>query len=406
MNDILTVIKFTMKDMLKRKSYIITTIIILVMIVIGFNIPRIISSFKDQNEKNVMLISDQDNLFDNQLDKLISPDGNYEIVISNDSLDKIKEKIKNEEIDCGIYIEKKNDDINLEYVVENIYFFDDKLLNYKDLLASLYKDIQIDKLDISEEKKALLNPMFIYDISQSDDEAKGNLLVIMLLSIALFYTVYFGAYQVSSSITTEKTSKIIETLVTSTSPKNIVLGKTLGIGMVGLLQLILIIITAYISATSFLDVDILNKMLDMSTITLSLGLFILLYFLLGYFAFALLYALTGSTVSKPEDIQSANTPVTIITMASFYLAYFTMMNPGSSISRFASLFPFSSPFCMPFKIMMGLSSKEDIVLSIFILIITIVIIANVSIRIYSNAIINYGTKLSLKEIIEMYKEKQ
>ena len=147
-------------------------------------------------------------------------------------------------------------------------------------------------------------------------------------------------------------------------------------------------------------------MLDMSTITLSLGLFILLYFLLGYFAFALLYALTGSTVSKPEDIQSANTPVTIITMASFYLAYFTMMNPGSSISRFASLFPFSSPFCMPFKIMMGLSSKEDIVLSIFILIITIVIIANVSIRIYSNAIINYGTKLSLKEIIEMYKEKQ
>ena len=405
MNDILTVIKFTMMDMLKRKSYIIATIIILLFIVVGFNVPRIIEAFKDENEEKVLLISDSNNIYENQLSLIKDSIEEYHVIVSNDDIDEIKNKIKNEEIDFGIYVSREDDIIKIVYVVENTYFFDDDLLNYKDLLQSFYKDIQINKLSITDEEKSLLSPTFSYDITQSEEEAKGNILVIMLLSIALFYTVYFGAYQVSSSITTEKTSKIIETLVTSTSPKNIVLGKTLGIGVVGLLQLFLIILTAYISAKLFVDPELLSQLLDLSTITISLGLFTLLYFLLGYLAFALLYALTGSTVSKPEDIQSANMPVTIITMIGFYLAYFTMMNPTSELNRFASLFPFSSPFCMPFKIMMGLSSPSDILLSVLILMVTIIVIANVSIKIYSNAILNYGTKLSFKEIIKMYKQK-
>ncbi len=131
----------------------------------------------------------------------------------------------------------------------------------------------------------------------------------------------------------------------------------------------------------------------------------LIYFLLGYFTYALLYALTGSTVSKPEDIQSANTPVAILAVIGFYLAYFTMMNPTSELNAIASLFPLSSPFCMPFRVMSGLASYTDIAISIAILLVTIFIIARISIKIYSNAILNYGSKMSLKDIARMYKEK-
>lgn len=126
-------------------------------------------------------------------------------------------------------------------------------------------------------------------------------------------------------------------------------------------------------------------------------------------AYALLYALTGSTVSKPEDIQSANSPVAILAVIGFYLSYFTMMNPTSKLNLFASLSPISSPFCMPFRmpfrIMMGLASSTDVIMSIVILVVTIIFIANVAIKIYSNAILNYGTKMSIKDIIKMYKEK-
>ena len=131
----------------------------------------------------------------------------------------------------------------------------------------------------------------------------------------------------------------------------------------------------------------------------------LVYFILGYLAYALLYALTVSTVSKPEDIQSANTPVAILAVIGFYLSYFTMMNPTSELNVFASMFPISSPFCMPFRIMMGLASTTDVIISIAILIVTILVIAQVAIKIYSNAILNYGTKMSFGDIIKVYRDK-
>lgn len=167
--------------------------------------------------------------------------------------------------------------------------------------------------------------------------------------------------------------------------------------------MIIIVGTALVSAKAFLDPELLNAVLDMSNITPYLGVVTIIYFILGYFAYALLYALTGSTVSKPEDIQSANTPVALLAVIGFYLSYFTMMNPTSELNLFASMFPISSPFCMPFRIMMGLASVTDVIVSIAILFVTILIIAKVTIRIYENAILNYGTKMSLKDIMRMYK---
>ena len=163
---------------------------------------------------------------------------------------------------------------------------------------------------------------------------------------------------------------------------------------------------SFINPFNIVLIGVLDSVLDMSNITPYLGIMTAIYFILGYLAYALLYALTGSTVSKPEDIQSANSTVAILAVIGFYLSYFTMMNPTSELNLFASLFPISAPFCMPFRIMMGLANFTDVIMSIAILVITIIVIANVTIKIYSNAILNYGTKMSIKDIIKMYKEKQ
>ena len=405
MNDIFVIMKFTMKDMLRRKSFIISTIIILCMIVIGCNIPNIAKSFKeDTSIKEKVLISDKDNIFEDKLKTISSDELGIEIITEVKNTDEIKEKILNDEIDSGVIVERIDNGIKITNVVENAMFVEGNPY-ITELLESLYKDIQISKLNLSEEQILSINPVFNYDIVQAEEEAHGNVFAIMLLSIVLFYAVYFCAYQVSSSITTEKTSKIIETLVTSTSPTNIVLGKTMGIGVVGLLQLILIILTSVISAKAFLDTELISKVLDVSSITVSLGLITLVYFILGYATYALLYALTGSTVSKPEDIQSANTPVAMISLIGFYLSYFTMMNPNGELNLIASLLPISSAFCMPFRIMMGFATTSEVLISIGILLLTIFIIAKLTIKIYSNAILNYGSKLSIKDIISMYKQK-
>ena len=406
MKDIFTVMKFTIKDMVKRKSFIVSTIIFLVMIVVGFNIPQILKKIKGEDIGSKLIIVDENNVFEGSLETLKDIDTRYNIEIAEIRYEEIKEKIEDGDIESAIIIEKQDENIKVRYIVKNTTMLDGMPEDLISAINTLYSNLQISKLGLTEEQLKSITPNFEFSLEQTEEEkANGNIFAMMLLSIVLFYAIYFCAYQVSSSITTEKTSKIIETLVTSTAPRTIVLGKTIGIGVVGLLQMILLVGTALISAKVFLEPGILENIIDISTITPYLGMVTILYFILGYLTYALLYALTGSTVSKPEDIQSASGPVAMLAVIGFYLSYFTMMNPTSQLNVFASIFPISSPFCMPFRVMMGLANTTDVLISIVVLIITILVIAKVTIKIYSNAILNYGTKMGIKDIIKVYNDK-
>lgn len=411
MRDLFTVASFTIKDMIKRKSFIIGTIIILVLIVIGFNVPNVIKAINGDNEdmwNDKILVVDSKNIFEGALKTINTEELGYNLEISNEelSIDQIKEKIDNEEIDYCLILNKQENTLKIDYVLKSLGTFEGEPTRLIDMFTDLYTNIQISKLGLTQEQvNSLYLGVEMNTIETEENSASGNVFAMMLLSLVLFYAIYFCAYQVSSSITTEKTSKIMETLVTSTTPKTIVLGKTIGIGIVGLIQVAAMIIVSIISANLFLEEGMLETVLDMSNITPILAILTLVYFILGYALYALLYALTGSTVSKPEDINSANGPVAVLAVIGFYLAYFSMMNPTSDINVFASIFPLSASFSMPFRIMMGTATTMQIIGSIAILILSIIIIANISIKIYSSAILNYGTKLSMKDILNIYKDK-
>ena len=404
MKDMFIVMKFTMKEMIKRKSFIISTLVILIFIVVGFNVPNLIKKFKGSNESNKLLIVDNEDIFEGNLELLKQLNVKYELEIGEASFDEIKQKIDNGEIQDAVIVERNGNTIKSRYVVKNTTMMKEVPENIISTMNSLYSSMQISKLGLTAEQLQSISPNFEFSLEQTDKErANGNVLVMMIMSMILFFGIYFCVAQISSSITTEKTSKIMETLVTSTSPKNIIWGKTLGIGLIGLAQMVVIVATAFVCAKTFLDEELLNSVLDMSTITPALGLITVVYFILGYLEFALLYALTGSTVSKPEDIQSANMPVALITVAGFYLSYFTMMNPTSSLNSIAGILPISSPLCMPFRIMMGISGPKDVAISIAILVVTCFVISKIAVKIYSNAILNYGRKLSIMEAFKMDK---
>ena len=409
MQGLITVIKFTIKDMAQRKSFIISNIIILGLIILMFNIPNILKKVMgdSENSKQIIQIIDVDNVFEGTLENLKNMNLSYDIKISSKNLefDKIKEEIQNGEIDNAIIIEKKDEKINIQYIVKNLAMNSEMPQDLENAISSLYSGLQISKLGLTQEQLRSIQPDFNFEVKQAEtQEVKGNIYTMMLLSIVLFYAIYFCAYQVSSSITTEKTSKIIETLVTSTEPKTIVLGKTIGIGIVGVLQIIAIVLTAIVSKTLFLEEGALDGIVDFSTITPFLGCITIIYFILGYAFFAMLYALTGSTVSKPEDVQSANTPVALISVIGFYLAYFTMMNPTSELNKIAAILPISSPFCMPFRVMMEIATGPEILGSIVILVITTILVAIFSIKIYSKAIFNYGSRVKIKELLRNEKK--
>ena len=109
MRDILTVMKFTIKDMIRRKSFIISTLIILLIIVIGMNVPNIMNSLQGEDLGEKIFIVDNENIFEGNLEQLKQADLGYDIQIGNATFDEIKQKIENEEIDSAIMIEKQTD---------------------------------------------------------------------------------------------------------------------------------------------------------------------------------------------------------------------------------------------------------------------------------------------------------
>lgn len=411
MKDLWTVASFTMKEMIKRKSFIISNLVIFLIIIIGFNVPNLLNMVTGNEEEvlgtDIILLIDKDNIYEGKLELLNEMNLGKKFKVQETELTKeeLKQKIDEEEIYGAMIINKQDNQVMVSYVVDSMGMGDGPS-EVVEALGVLYKDIQIGKLGLSEEQLATLTPTFGMNVIETNENpASGNIFAIMLLSIVLFYAIYFCAYQVSSSITTEKTSKIMETLVTSTTPRTIVLGKTIGIGIVGLIQVASIILVSVISCNLFLEPGLLSNIIDVSKITPLLAILTIVYFILGYAIYSLLYALTGSTVSKPEDINSANGPVAILAVIGFYLSYFSMMNPTSGINVFASLFPFSAPFSMPFRVMMGTATPMQIALSLGIMLISIIVIANISIKIYSSAILNYGTKMNIKDIFKIYKDK-
>lgn len=410
MRNLFIVMKFTMKEMVRKKAFIVSTILILLMIVIGFCIPKIIKAIKGEETKDKIIIVDSQNIFEGNLEllKQINPE-DYEISFENITFDEVKKKIEEDQIEAAIIIEKDSEKLKLRYVVENTRWIErvpDELIT---AINSMYSNIQIGKLGLTQKQLKALTPNFetsIEQTSEKEEVKEENITMMIVISLALYLAVILFAAQVAMSVSTEKTSRIMETLVTSTTPKTIVLGKTLGIGFIGLMQVLIIIITAVVSAKLFLEQEILNLLLDMSNITIQSALITIIYFVLGYFIYSLVYALTGSMVSKPEDIQSANGPVSLIAGISFYLGYFAILiNPTSSISTFASIFPFSSPFCMPARVMSGLASRWEIAGSIALLFVLVLIIAKIAIKVYSSAILNYGSKMSFKDAFKIFKDK-
>lgn len=407
MKNLKTVTAFTISEMVRRKSFIISTLVILIIIALAFNIPNIMKKLGNDGSGEKVLIIDPENLFEGMASNLNEAGLGYEFQTTDEDLklEEIKEKIKND-VDACIKFSKQENTVKMEYIVESA------AVSYGEVpqtlvatFTNLYSNLQVKKLNLSPEELSSLEPEFDVTLTETDENAaKGNIFIMMMISIVLFYAVFFCAGQVSTAITTEKTSKIIETLVTSTDSKTIVLGKTLGIGIVGLIQVILMMIVAIISAKFCMDPEILSSIFDISTITPTLFIITLIYFCLGYGLYSLFFALTGATVSKPEDVQSANGPVSFVAVIGFYLAYFSMMNPSSSVNKIAGIVPISSPFCMPLRVMMGTATTGEVITSVLVLIATTALVAMLAIKVYSSTILNTGARLSLKDAIKMARE--
>ena len=175
------------------------------MIIVGFNVPKILKSIKGEDTVDKLLIVDESNVFEGALESLKKLDTGYEIETANLKYDEVKEKIQSEEIESAIFVEKQEENIKIKYIVKDATMMEEVPEDIISTINTLYTNIQISKLGLTEEQLKSITPNFEFSLEQTDEKANGNVFVMMLLSIVLFYAIYFCAYQASSAITTEKT---------------------------------------------------------------------------------------------------------------------------------------------------------------------------------------------------------
>ncbi len=413
MKDIKEILIFTIKEIVHKKIFIVTNIFIFAIILLLVNAPNLLNVFNvDLAEiytENVLII-DKDNVLETDMETLNNDENfiNYTVKNENYDEDLIRKDIEEGKVNYALEIIKENEVLSINHIADST--IPSSSIDYNlNLIESIYTDVQIKKLNLSEEEMNNINPVINFvtiNLNENTENAgDGAVSIGMIISFVLFFTVYLFAFQVSSAVTTEKTSKIVETLLTSTSSKNIILGKTIGVGILGLSQILIIILFTLVCANIFLPEEILSSLLNVSDLSFTIVFISLVYFVLGYLLFSFLFALAGATVNRLEDVQLANTPVSLISVLGFYLGYFSSLTPDSIINKISSFVPISSPFSMPSRYLIGLASEVELLISILILIITIIIIAYISIRIYSNAILNNGSKMNLKSLINMFKDK-
>lgn len=415
MKQIFTVFKFTLRDAAKKKSFLISTLIMLLVILVLCLLPGIIgTSSKDEDSaispddvpaetKYTCYYADDATLIENAFEtlRLYFPDTRFEKIAAADT-EQYSAAIKEDETLSLISVTAgENGQPNLT-ITSKDFMSGISAETAAQVLSNLYIANTLAQEGISNETIAFAQSSLPYTVTYMGNMNVSGYAIGILLTMLIFFAIYFYGYGVSMSVATEKTSRVMETLIVSAKPSRILIGKCLAMGILGLAQFTGVLLFGFLCYKAFIpeNFTLMGMELSLSAFTLKSALLIVLYFILGYSLYAMMNAVCGASVSKIEDLNAAMMPVMMISLISFYISYFSAITTSGEglLQKAAMYIPFCSPFIMPFKLLNGNVATADILISIALLVLCIVLIAAVSIRIYTASVLHYGKRMKLKDL--------
>jgi ABC-2 type transport system permease protein len=201
--------------------------------------------------------------------------------------------------------------------------------------------------------------------------------------LALYGQLFAYGYWVASGVVEEKASRIIEVLLATLRPSQLLRGKILGIGALGLCQLIAIAVVG-------IGVALGTGALRFPAGAALAAVYVVVWFLLGFAFYASLFAVAGAVVSRQEDLQATITPLSLVIVASFIVGVQAVQNPTSTLAVVASMVPFSAPLVMPSRLVLGQASLAAGALSAALTVAGGMLLVPVATRAYSRAVLQSG----------------
>ena len=243
----------------------------------------------------------------------------------------------------------------------------------------------------------LVNP----SSQKEEDPSETNFAIAIIAGMVLYMTLIVYGMSTMHSVMEEKSTRMIEILVSSIRPFDLLAGKILSVGAVALTQYLVWAVTVGLLFASAASVTALVRPgAATPAISVSPGLLIYLvvFFLAGYFLYSALYAAAGAIVSNDEEARQAQMPLTLMILCSFLLFNVILNNPNSTLSVILSMTPFLSPILMTLRVAMQTPPLWQVVLALAFSIATTIYTIRISAKIYRVGILMYGKRPSIKEL--------
>ena len=425
----------------KKKSFILLTILTPLLMAAMMVIPVVITLYSGE-DKQVISFVDNTGLLEDVFENTGKTE--YRFLPVETTQESLKQSFETYESSTVIYVSPLDDNGNASvtaYSKEPLGM--EAKMSIEGKISGALRDRKLKELDIQNfdeilEKVRSDVKIDAYTLTGEGKEKKDSVEIYMIIAYILSFLIYmfvaiFGS-MVMRGVIEEKTNRIVEVIVSSVSSFELMMGKLIGVALVALTQFAIWIIlmgAAVFSLQGVITSKMADKVADVTSAMAdttvgvhpgpdmgSLGeissvmeqlsqinftqiiICFLIYFVLGYLLYAAMFAAVGSAVDNEADTNQLSLPITIPLMIGLFIMLHTFQHPSSQLSIWASLIPFTSPMVMLARIPFGSVPMWQLILSIALLIVTFIAIAWASAKIYRVGILTYGKKATFKDLFK------
>lgn len=413
MKQFLIVLKFELNNYFKNKSFMVTTALLAIVVAAVIIVPTMIPGFLDdssQEETSDVYTEEQAAGYEDiggdlgilfEGDELEDPESLLQVYPAKwsvfDSVSEMKKAVENGEIEAGFVLKSPSE---VTYIVDNLSMNDYLAESFSQTLSQYYKEQYLLQHGLTPEQ--ILESESIYVNVTKEILGKNSVqsygYTYVLVFVVYFLIIFYGQ-MIATSVTTEKSNRAIEILVTSVNSNSLIFGKVLAGAIAGILQASVILGSAFAaySAAGSKWGGMLDFLFDIPTEVL---VTYIIFALLSYVLYAFIFGTLGAMVSKTEDISKSATPITMIYVASFLIAMFGMTNSDSVMMKVASFIPFTSGNAMFIRVSMGNVTMIEIILSALILLGSCVAAGVLAAKLFRFGTLHYGNPIKIKTALK------
>ena len=405
-------------ERIRSKAFIIMTLLMPVFMASTILIPALLSNMKSGVTRRIVLVANNAEIAEAIKQQLIAPPSKtdassakkseaprFAVDISTDASDVERDKLRREVSDGKIdgFLWLTDNDIASRRVVFSAKDVTDfgESIELRNAVQSAVVKRQLGQKGMSDaEVESVLRPIDLDSIRIEKGKEGASGIAVFLVSFTMVMLLYVNVlvygFAVMRSIIEEKSSRIMEVLLSSVTAKQLLAGKIIGVGAVGLTQVAIWL--AIVGAFSLIGLSSAGSVLANVHIP-AIGVVAFgVYFILGYFLYSTMYAALGSMVNSDQEAQQVQWPAMLPIIFSIVLATPVLQHPNSQLAFWTSLFPLFTPILMFVRIMAETPPMWQILLSIVLMLLTTWGLLGLSSRIYRVGILMYGKRPTLPEL--------